>query len=215
VKSPQIWNRLRRRTILMSALDALVANRSPFETLEDLNGEATRFQVRLRLRRLRRRRLFRLFRLFRLCRLAASPSSCPSANAVMPITPAMALPSSERRLAGCKARTNASRADIRIVQRRRRFQICGKFTYATTAVPNRNINVRDVIIQFGNTRSSTLAEVTFPGWSGSTTSPSTCQRIGQSLANDIRRNPGDYFVNVRTINPNHRNGAVAARLARR
>ncbi len=116
---------------------------------------------------------------------------------------------------GDRFATNASRADISIVQRRRRFRICGEFNYATTAVPNRNIDVRDVILQFGNTRSSTPAEVTFPGWSGSTGSPSTCQRIGQSLANDIRRNPGDYFVNVRTNNPNHRNGAVAAPLARK
>lgn len=110
--------------------------------------------------------------------------------------------------------SKSSNAQIRIIQRRRRFQICGDFTYGTSAVPNRNIDVRDVIIQFGNTNNNTKAEITFPGWSGGTVSPSTCQGIGQSLANDIRRNPGDYFVNVRTFTPNHRNGAVAAPLAK-
>lgn len=116
-------------------------------------------------------------------------------------------PSSGDRLA-----SKTSNAQIRIVQRRRRFQICGEFSYSTSAVPNRNIDVRDVIIQFGSTSNSTKAEVTFPGWTGPT-SPSTCQEIGRSLANDIRRNPDDYFVNVRTFTPNHRNGAVAAPLA--
>lgn len=107
----------------------------------------------------------------------------------------------------------SSNAQIRIIQRRRRFEICGTFTYGTSAVPNRNIDVRDVIIQFDNTNNSTKAEVTFPGWTGPT-STRTCQGIGQSLANDIRRHPGDYFVNVRTFTPNHRNGAVAAPLAK-
>ena len=110
--------------------------------------------------------------------------------------------------------SSGSTARIKIVQRRRRFQICGKFNYFTTAVANRNIEVRDVILQFGNTRNNTPAEVTFPGWVGTTSFNAGCQTIGQSQANDIRRNATNYFVNIRTRNPNHPNGAVAGLLQR-
>lgn len=110
--------------------------------------------------------------------------------------------------------SSGSRAQIKIVERRRRVQICGNFNYFTTAVANRNINVQDVILQFGNTRNNTPAEVIFPGWSGTTTFDAGCQAIGQNLANDIRRNASSYFVNIRTITPNHRNGAVAGTLVR-
>lgn len=114
---------------------------------------------------------------------------------------------------GDRFATSACKASINIVQRRNRFQICGDFTYATTAVANRNINVKDVIIQFGNTRSGTTAEVTFDGWSGTTTFDAGCQRIGKNLANDIRRNASDYYVNIRTNTPSHPSGAVAGTLA--
>jgi hypothetical protein len=110
--------------------------------------------------------------------------------------------------------SSGSNARIQIVQRRRRFQICGKFNYFTTAVANRNIDVRDVILQFGNTRNNTPAEVTFPGWVGTTGFNAGCQTIGRSQANDIRRNASNYFVNIRTRNPNHPNGAVAGLLER-
>jgi hypothetical protein len=115
---------------------------------------------------------------------------------------------------GDRFATSASRAQISIVQRRKRFQICGNFNYSTTAVANRNISVRDVILQFGNTRNSTPAEVTFPGWSGTNVFDAGCQRIGRAQALDIRRNSSSYFVNVRTNTPNHQNGAVAAPLVR-
>ena len=111
--------------------------------------------------------------------------------------------------------SSGSTARIQIVRRRRRTQICGNFNYFTTAVANRNIDVRDVILQFGNTRNNTPAEVTFPGWVGTTSFDAGCQEIGRSQADDIRRNATNYFVNIRTRNPNHPNGAVAGLLERR
>lgn len=108
--------------------------------------------------------------------------------------------------------SSGSNARIQIVERRRRFQICGSFNYFTTAVANRNIDVRDVILQFGNTRNNTPADVTFSGWVGTTSFDAGCQEIGRSQANDIRRNASNYFVNIRTRNPNHPNGAVAGLL---
>ena len=110
--------------------------------------------------------------------------------------------------------SNGSNARIQIVQRRRRTQICGNFNYFTTAVANRNIDVRDVILQFWNTRNNTPADVTFPGWVGTTGFDAGCQEIGRSQANDIRRNASSYFVNIRTRNPNHPHGAVAGLLQR-
>jgi hypothetical protein len=111
--------------------------------------------------------------------------------------------------------SSGSNARIQIVQRRRRFQICGRFNYFTNAVPNSQINVRDVILQFGNTRNNTPAEITFSGWSGGTTNGNECIDVGRSQANYIRRNATDFFVNIRTRNPNHPNGAVAGLLERR
>jgi hypothetical protein len=111
--------------------------------------------------------------------------------------------------------SNGSNARIQIVQRRRRFQICGRFNYFTNAVPNSQINVRDVILQFGNTRNNTPAEITFSGWSGGTTNGNECIDVGRSQANYIRRNATDFFVNIRTRNPNHPNGAVAGLLESR
>ncbi len=110
--------------------------------------------------------------------------------------------------------SSGSTAQIKIVQRRRRFQICGNFNYFTTAVANRNINVKDVILQFGNTRNNTPAEFSFPGWVGATGFDAGCFRIGQGQANDIRRNASSYYVNIRTNTPNHPNGAVAGTLVR-
>jgi hypothetical protein len=115
---------------------------------------------------------------------------------------------------GDRSATSACQAQIRIVQRRRRFQICGNFNYSTHAVQNRNINVRDVIIQPGNANRTTPAVVTFDGWTGSNVHDSGCKRIPRDLARDIRSSPDTYFVNIRTNNPNHPNGAVAGRLER-
>lgn len=115
---------------------------------------------------------------------------------------------------GDRSATSACKAQIKIVQRRRRFQICGNFNYSTTAVRNSNIDVRDVIIQPGNTNRTTPAVVTFDGWIGSNTHNAGCKRIPRDLARDIRRSPDTYYVNVRTNTPNHQNGAVAGRLAR-
>jgi hypothetical protein len=111
--------------------------------------------------------------------------------------------------------SNGSNARIQIVQRRRRFQICGRFNYFTNAVGNSQINVRDVILQLGNTRNNTPAEITFSGWAGGTTNGNECLEVGRSQANYIRRNATDFFVNIRTRNPNHPNGAVAGLLERR
>lgn len=180
-----------RRSLLGGALAGVLGIAALALEHEDGSARGNNRNNRQQRRRRRRRRNRR-----RTWNLVASPLSHTYE------TP----PSSGDRFA-----TASSNAQIRIVQRRRRFQICGEFTYGTSAVPNRNISVKDVIIQFGSTSSSTKAEVTFSGWTGPT-SPSTCQPIGRSLANDIRRNPDDYFVNVRTFTPNHRNGAVAAPL---
>lgn len=111
--------------------------------------------------------------------------------------------------------SSGSNARIQIVQRRRRFQICGKFNYFTNAVGNAQINVRDVILQFENTRNNTPPEITFSGWAGGTTNGNECIDVGRSQANYIRRNATNFFVNIRTRNPNHPNGAVAGLLQRR
>lgn len=111
--------------------------------------------------------------------------------------------------------SNGSNARIQIVQRRRRFQICGKFNYFTNAVGNSQINVRDVILQFENTRNNTPAEITFSGWAGGTTNGDECISVGRSQANYIRRNATSFFVNIRTRTPNHPNGAVAGLLERK
>lgn len=110
--------------------------------------------------------------------------------------------------------SNGSNARIQIVQRRRRFQICGRFNYFTNAVGNSQINVKDVILQFGNTRNNTPAEITFSGWAGGTTNGNECIDVGRSQANYVRRNATSFFVNIRTTNPHHPNGAVAGLLER-
>ena len=115
---------------------------------------------------------------------------------------------------GDRFATSASNAKISITQRRRRNQICGTFNYSTTAVANRNINVRDVILQVGNTRNNTQPELSFSGWFGKNVSDRECQNIGRNQANFIRRNAANIYVNVRTATPNHPNGAVAGLLVR-
>jgi hypothetical protein len=107
-----------------------------------------------------------------------------------------------------------SKAQITISQRRNRFQICGTFQYHTDAVANSQINVRDVIIQQGTTSASSQALVTFAGWAGTTTFDAGCQTIDSSLAKAIVNDPGAYHVNLRTNQPRHLNGAVAAPLTR-
>jgi hypothetical protein len=107
-----------------------------------------------------------------------------------------------------------SKAAIQIVQRRRRFQICGNFTYITSAVQERNVSVRDVAIQYGNTGHTNTPVFTFPGWTGSFTNQAPCRRVDRRTARQILRDPNSYFVNIRTYTPNHQNGAVAARLLR-
>jgi hypothetical protein len=112
------------------------------------------------------------------------------------------------------SRAYNSKAQITINQRRRKFTICGTFQYYTDASSTRDINVRDVIIQTGNTANSTPAVVTFPGWSGANVFDAGCQTIARGLAQDIVNDPGTYHVNLRTNHPRHLNGAVAAPLTR-
>lgn len=112
------------------------------------------------------------------------------------------------------SRAYNSKAEITIHQRRRRFQICGTFQYFTDASSTRDISVRDVIIQYETTSSSSQAWVTFPGWSGSNTFDPGCQSIERNVARDIVNDPGAYHVNIRTNHPRHLNGAVAAPLKR-
>jgi hypothetical protein len=107
-----------------------------------------------------------------------------------------------------------SKAQIQIHQRRNRFTICGQFQYFTDGSSTRDINVRDVIIQYGTTSSSSQAYVTFPGWGGANNFDAGCQSIARGLANDIVNDPSSYHVNIRTNHPRHLNGAVAAPLKR-
>lgn len=107
-----------------------------------------------------------------------------------------------------------SKAQITIRQRRRRFQICATFQYYTEASNTNQINVKDVIIQTGNTSSSTPAVFSFAGWTTANVHDAGCQQISRGLANDILGDPGTYHVNLRTNHPHHPNGAVAAPLTR-
>ena len=112
------------------------------------------------------------------------------------------------------AKAYNSKAEIQIHQRRRKYTICGQFQYFTDASSTRNINVRDVIIQYQTTSSSSQAWVTFPGWSGANNFDAGCQSVARNVARDMVNDPGGYHVNIRTNNPRHLNGAVAAPLKR-
>jgi hypothetical protein len=105
-----------------------------------------------------------------------------------------------------------SKAQIVIAKRRRRYQICGTFQYYTDAARTNQINVKDVVIQPGNTSHTTPAVVTFAGWTGANVHDAGCQPIAPDLARQIISSPGDYHVNLRTNTPAHPNGAVAAPL---
>jgi hypothetical protein len=107
-----------------------------------------------------------------------------------------------------------SKAQLTISRRRNRFQICATFQYYTDASSTHQINVRDVIIQPGNTRNSTPAVFTFPGWTAANVHDAGCLPIERGLAQDIVSDPGTYHVNIRTNHPQHVNGAVAAPLTR-
>lgn len=115
---------------------------------------------------------------------------------------------------GGDSRAYNSKAEIQINQRRRRYTICGQFQYFTDASATRNVNVRDVIIQYQTTSSSSQAWVTFPGWSGASNFDAGCQPVARNVARDIVNDPGGYHVNIRTNTPRHLNGAVAAPLKR-
>lgn len=115
---------------------------------------------------------------------------------------------------GGDSRAYNSKAELQIHQRRRRYTICGQFQYYTDATATRNISVRDVIIQYQTTSSSSQAWVTFPGWSGANTFDAGCQSVAANVARDMVNDPGGYHVNIRTNNPRHLNGAVAAPLKR-
>lgn len=112
------------------------------------------------------------------------------------------------------AKAYNSKAEIQIHQRRRRYTICGQFQYFTDASSTRDISVRDAIIQYQTTSSSSQAWVTFPGWSGATNFDAGCQSVARNVARDIVNDPGSYHVNIRTNHPRHLNGAVAAPLKR-
>jgi hypothetical protein len=105
-----------------------------------------------------------------------------------------------------------SKAQITITRRRNRFQICATFQYYTSASSTNQINVKDVIIQTGNTSHTTPAVFTFAGWTAANVHDAGCQRIDRDLAQDIVNDPGTYHVNLRTNHPHHPNGAVAAPL---
>jgi hypothetical protein len=116
---------------------------------------------------------------------------------------------------GDKLATSACSAQIKIVRRRNRYQICGNFTYTTKAVANPGaIDVRNVIIQTPDTAHATTAQVTFLGWKGTTVSPGECKPIKEDVAKRILRSPWAYYVNILTNSPSHHFGAVAAPLVR-
>jgi hypothetical protein len=116
---------------------------------------------------------------------------------------------------GDKFATSACSAQIKIIRRRNRYQICGNFTYTTKAVANpAAIDVRNVIIQTPDTAHSTTALVTFLGWKGTTVSPGECKPIREDVAKQILRSPWAYYANILTNNPSHHFGAVAAPLVR-
>jgi hypothetical protein len=112
------------------------------------------------------------------------------------------------------AKAYNSKAQITINQRRRKYTICGSFQYFTEASSTRDISVRDVIIQYQTTSSTSQAWVTFPGWAGANTFTAVCQPVARNVARDIVNDPGSYHVNIRTNHPRHLNGAVAAPLKR-
>jgi hypothetical protein len=107
-----------------------------------------------------------------------------------------------------------SKALITITQRRRRFQICATFQYYTGAATTNQINVKDVIIQPGNTSHTTQPVYSFFGWTAANVHEVACQSIDRGVAQDILADPGTYHVNIRTNHPHHPFGAVAAPLTR-
>ncbi len=94
-----------------------------------------------------------------------------------------------------------SKAQITITRRRNRSQICATFQYYTDASSTNQINVRDVIIQPGNTSHSTPAVFTFAGWAAANVHDAGCQRIDTGLAQDIVSDPGTYHLDIRQSSP--------------
>ena len=115
---------------------------------------------------------------------------------------------------GGDAQAHNSKAQVTIKRRRNKYTICATFQYYTSAATPNQINVKDVIIQPGNTSHSTPAVFVWNGWTAANVFDAGCQKISRGLAQDIVSDPGTYHVNIRTNHPHHPNGAVAAPLTR-